>query len=106
MEKKSDSFDFGENLEKLILENYRSVAEFSRHINKNRKTVGEWLGKGGSFPSKPEDIKAISLALGISVHELMFGTHDENEPLCSLTEKIEVHTGVYEISIRKIKDKE
>lgn len=102
MEKDDDDFDFGMNLENLILKQYRSIAEFARQIGKNRKTVGEWLGKGGSFPSKPEDIKAISLALGISVHELMFGTLDQNEPLGSFLEKTEIHTGMYEITVKKV----
>jgi len=106
MEKDDDDFDFGVNLETLILKQYRSIAEFARQIGKNRKTVGEWLGRDGSFPSKPEDIKAISLALGISVHQLMFGTLDGNEPLGSLLEKTELHTGLYEITVKKVDVKE
>lgn len=99
---KKDDFDFGVNLEQLILEKFNSIASFAREIGKNRKTVGEWLGKDGRFPSKPEDIKAISLALGVSVHELMFGTLDGNEPLGSLLEKTEIHTGMYEITVKKV----
>lgn len=97
-----EDFDFGKNLEYLILKKYKSIASFAREIGKNPKTVQEWCGTGGRFPSKPEDIKLMAHALNLSLHELMFGTLDGNEPLGSLLEKTEIHSGLYEITVKKV----
>ena len=107
-----DDFDFGKNLERLILERFSSIASFARAINKNPKTVQEWCGQGGRFPSKPQDIKVISCALRISVHELWFGS-SENLSAFEIQDLIEsafkrtfVHTALYEISIKRVHLKE
>ncbi|MGB0453989.1 MAG: hypothetical protein ACPGJV_09770 [Bacteriovoracaceae bacterium] len=97
-----DDFDFGKNLEKLILANYSSIASFARDINLNAKTVQEWCGGGARFPSKPEYLRVMAEALRVTVHELMFGCLDKNEPLGSALEKTEIHTGLYEITIKKV----
>jgi NUMOD1 domain len=101
-----NNFDFGKNLEKLILTKFKSVAQFSKATGISSKTILGWLGPNGRFPSKPEYIKTMAQALNITVHELMFGHMDSQEPFSALLEKTEIHTGLYEISIKKVTRKD
>ena len=102
MKKKSDDFDFGENLQRKILSRYKSVSAFAKETGINKKTLEGWIGKGARFPSKPEYIKSMAEALDVSVHELLFGVMDNKEPFAAMLEKTEIHTGLYEISIKKV----
>lgn len=106
MKKKNEEFDFGENLESLVLKKFKSISAFAREAGINKKTLEGWIGRGARFPSKPEYIKQMADTLGISVHELMFGRKDEHESLASVFDKTEIHTALYEISIRKVSRKE
>lgn len=102
MKKKSEEFDFGENLEKIILKRFRSISAFAKETGINKKTLEGWMGKGARFPSRAEYIKSMADALDVSVHELLYGVMDTREPFVSLLEKTEIHTGLYEISIKKV----
>lgn len=106
MKKKSEEFDFGENLERMILKKFRSISAFAKKTEINKKTLEGWMGKGARFPSKAEYIKSMADALDVSVHELMFGRLDEREPLAAIFEKTEIHTGLYEISIKRVLKKD
>ena len=102
MKKINEEFDFGENLEQLILKKYKSIAAFAKEAAINKKTIEGWIGKGARFPSKPEYIKKMANALETSVHELLYGVVDNRDPFSSILEKTEIHTGLYEISIKKV----
>lgn len=102
MKKKSGEFDFGENLERMISKKYKSVSAFAKEVGINKKTLEGWVGKNARFPSKPEYIKSMAEALDVSVHELLYGYMDNKEPFAAMLEKTEIHTGLYEISIKKV----
>ncbi len=102
MKKKSEEFEFGENLELMIFKKFRSVSAFAKETGINKKTIEGWIGKGARVPSKPDYIKSMAEALDISVHELLYGVMDNREPFAALLEKTEIHTGLYEISIKKV----
>lgn len=102
MRNKSNNFDFGENLAKLIAAKFKSVALFAKVTGINKKTLEGWVGKGARFPSRPEYIKTMAEALDVSVHELLYGYIDNKESIASILEKTEIHTGLYEISIKKV----
>ncbi|MEN9487180.1 MAG: hypothetical protein RIR56_868 [Bacteroidota bacterium] len=103
---KSNDFDFGENLAILISKKYKSVAAFSKATGINVKTLEGWCGKNSRFPSRAEYIKKMADALDVSVHELMFGEPDNRESIATIFEKSEIHTGMYEITIKKVIKKE
>lgn len=102
MRNKNNSFDFGENLARLIASKFRSVSAFSKATGINKKTLEGWVGKGARFPSRPEYIKKMADSLDVSVHELMFGESESRDSIATIFEKSEIHTGLYEISIKKV----
>lgn len=106
MKKKSDGFNFGENLQGKILSKYKSVSAFAKETGINKKTLDGWLGPGARFPSKPEYIKSMAQALDLTVHELLFGSVDNRESLAEIFEKTEIFGGVFEISIKKVTKKD
>ena len=93
---------FGKTLEQLLKQSGLSGRQFAKEIGVNNKTVMSWLGDNGSFPSDPIVIKKISARFNISVHELLFGEPDPKSILGEILNKTEVHSGIYEISIKKI----
>ena len=94
---------FGKVLEKLLKDNGLSIRQFSQKIGVSPKTAQEWVGKEGRFPSSPDIIKKIADLFEVSVHELLFGETDPRELVNSLlNNKTEIHTGLYEITIKKV----
>jgi transcriptional regulator with XRE-family HTH domain len=93
---------FGEILERLLRQNNLSGRQFAKDVGINNKTVSSWIGEGGSFPSDPMVIKKIAIRFNISVHELLYGEPDPRSLLGELLNKTEMHTGLYEITIKKL----
>lgn len=93
---------FGKNLEILLKRQNLSVRKFASEIGANNKTVSSWIGSGGSFPSDPIILKKIAERFDVSIHELIYGEPDPKSIMADLLQKTEVHTGLYEISIKKV----
>lgn len=97
---------FGKNLETLINKKNMSIRQFAQAIDVSPKTAQEWVGKEGRFPSSPEIIKKIADLFEVTVHELLYGAPDPRELISSILEKTEIHTGLYEITVKKINIKD
>ena len=93
---------FGENLENLMTERRYTVSGLAKELKLPAKTVHEWIGKGGRMPRNPEVLKKLSKVFGVSVHYILFAEEDPKNSLNSLLESTEIHTGLYEISIKKV----
>ncbi len=96
--------EFGQRLEKLCKERGIAVNELARRISISSKTVHEWVGLSGRLPRNPEHIKALAQFFGVTVNFLLFG-EESHINLESLISKTEIHTGLYEISIRRVSPK-
>jgi transcriptional regulator with XRE-family HTH domain len=96
---------FGENLEKLMKERRFSVAALAKHLGVPAKTVHEWVGKGGRMPRDPEALKKIAEQLDVSIYFLLYGVEDPKSAFAQILEKTEIHTGLYEITIKKVNSK-
>lgn len=96
---------FGKTLESLIEKHNMSVRQFAQEIGVSPKTAQEWVGKEGRFPSNPESLKKIANLFDITIHELIYGEPDPREFLGAILEKTEIHTGLYEITVKKVKVK-
>lgn len=96
--------DFGTNLKRLMEEQRYSVADVAERIGTPTKTVTEWVSRG-RVPRSPEQLRALAELFKVSIHKLLFGVEDPNNALSMLLEKTEIHTGLYEISIRKVTPK-
>lgn len=96
---------FGENLEKLMSERRFSVSALAKHLAIPSKTVHEWVGKGGRMPRNPDVLKKIAMILDVSIHFLLYGDEDPKSSITQILEKSEIHTGLYEITIKKVNPK-
>jgi len=96
---------FGENLKEMMTKKRVGVTELAKAINEPVKTVQEWVGSGARTPRKLEKIKKVAEFFNVSTHFLLYGEEDPRSGIGILLEKTEIHTGLYEIVIRKVKEK-
>lgn len=97
--------NFGQILESLIEERSISIAALARKIDVNPKTLSEYVGDNGRFPSNPDVLLKLADFFKCSVHELLTGEPDPHGSLGALLDKTEIHTGLYEVSIKMINKK-
>ncbi|MEN0059634.1 MAG: helix-turn-helix transcriptional regulator [Bdellovibrio sp.] len=97
------SKSFGEVLKQLMSERNLSVSQLAKAINCPSKTVQEWLGPHGRVPRDLEVLKRLAQHFNCSTHSLLFGEEDPRGILGDILEKTEIHTGLYEITIKKVK---
>ena len=95
--------NFGEVLEGLIDSRGISIAALARKTDINPKTLSEYVGKDGRFPSSPDVLTKLAAFFRCSVHELLTGEPDPNSVIGSILEKAEIHTGLYEVTVKKVK---
>ena len=88
------SVKFASTLKFLMRQKGVTTAELSRAIEVPVKTIGDWLT--GRVPRDLDGVRRTAIFFGVSLHYLLF------DPVADLLEKTEVHTGLYEISIRKV----
>jgi transcriptional regulator with XRE-family HTH domain len=96
---------FGEILESLMKKRKLTIRALAAQLDISPKTVQEWIGKGGRMPRNPDIIKRLAKSFDISVHYLLFGEEDEIGSLKDIFESSEIHTGLYEITIKKVNKK-
>lgn len=96
---------FGQNIEELMTQKRYTVSTLAKELKVPAKTVHEWVGKNGRMPRNPDVIRKLSEILSVSLHFLMFGEEDPRNPLNQFLEKTEIHTGLYEITIKKVNPK-
>jgi transcriptional regulator with XRE-family HTH domain len=96
---------FGENLQDLMKKQRLSVQDLARDLGVPDKTVREWVGSGGRTPRNLESIKKLADYFKISTHFILFGEEDPKSSISSILEKTELHSGLYEITIKKVNPK-
>lgn len=88
------------NLQALIRARGITTVALSRAIGSSPKTIGEWLT--GRMPRDLNAIRKCAAYFDISVHKLLYGEEDPKYSLENLLASATIHTGVYQITIRKI----
>lgn len=96
---------FGEILERLMKQSKISVRTLATDLETSPKTVQEWIGKGGRMPRNPDALKKIAKHFDVSIHFLLFGEEDELNTIKDIFESSEIHSGLYEITIKKVNKK-
>ena len=94
--------EFGNNLRQLLKENKLSVKEFAEKLDMPIKTVTEWSAKG-RLPRDLNVIKKIASILNWSTHRVLFGEEDPKGLIEESLNNLEIHTGLYQISVKRIK---
>ena len=96
---------FGENLESLMREKRFSVSIIAKELKLPAKTIHEWVGKDGRMPRNPDVLKRLADVLNVTVYFLLYGEEDPRSPINDFLDKTEIHTGIYEITIKKVNSK-
>lgn len=94
--------EFGVTLEKLLKEHKMTISQLAKAVGVSPSSAQEWVGKAGRFPSRPKTLQKIAQTFGLTLHELLFGEPDPMSIVGQLLEKTEIHTGLYEISIKRV----
>jgi transcriptional regulator with XRE-family HTH domain len=95
--------DLDKTLKKLIRQRGTTTSALAKEIDVPAKTISDWLS--GRSPRDLDGVKRCAEALGVSVHYLLYGEEDQRNILDQILEKTEVHTGMYEVTIRKVTSK-
>lgn len=90
----------GPTLKELIEANRYSIKEISRSTNVPPSTIAEWLNNRS--PKNPEQTQKVAKYLGVSLHYLLFGVEDSEEPLHKLLTE-DVFSGTFEINIKRVR---
>lgn len=89
------------NLKKILEEKEISVSELAKKTGVPKSTILTWLA--GRTPDLIQ-LDKVTQFLGVSIDEIAFDRKRE-DILSQLFEKVEVHSGLYEISIKKVNKK-
>jgi transcriptional regulator with XRE-family HTH domain len=91
-----------ETLKALLKENGISLRELSKRSGVPVSTLSEW--SSNREPKSPIQTRRVAEALGVSMHYLLFGESDQQEPLAKLF-KEDVFNGTFEISVKRVRIK-
>lgn len=92
--------EFAKTLKKLIRSEGMTTAELAKEINVSPKTISDWLT--GRTPRDLDMVKKCAEFFDVSVHYLLYGEEDPKNAIGEILDRTEIHTGLYEITVRKV----
>lgn len=95
--------EFAKTLKTVLRQKAITTGELAKEINVSPKTISDWLT--GRTPRDLDAVKRCADHLKVSVHFLLYGQDDRTSLIEELLHKTEIHTGLYEISIKKVSPK-
>lgn len=95
--------EFAKTLKTILRQKAKTTGDLAKEINVSPKTINDWLT--GRTPRDLDAVRKCAEYLGVSVHFLLYGEDDRLNLIEQVLEKTEIHTGLYEISIRKVSSK-
>lgn len=93
------SIKIDSTLKSLLMQKRMTIKEIAKATGVSNSTLSEWLNNRS--PRNPEQIKKVAKYLGVSMHFLLFGEEDSEEPLSKLL-KEDVFSGTFEINIKRV----
>ncbi|MBH46588.1 MAG: hypothetical protein CME71_00295 [Halobacteriovorax sp.] len=87
-----------EILRKLLDEQGISIAELARKTDVPKSNINTWLQ--GSTPNI-EQVDKVARYFGVPLEYLAFG-REKQDPFEEFFERVEIHKGEYEISVKKL----
>lgn len=92
----------GKTLKKIMVDERFTLASISKATGVPKSTISEWLNNRAPNPSQ-----AVRVAnyLGVSLHFLLFGKDDSQEPIQKIL-KEDFFKGTFEITIKRVKVEE
>lgn len=90
----------GANLRKIIKDRRLTLKEISLATGVPSTTIAEWTNNRA--PKNPVQMKLVANFLEVSIHYLLFGEEDTQEPINKIL-KEDFFSGTFEINIRRVK---
>lgn len=94
--------NFGDILHGLMKRDRISGRSLAKEIDIPYKTLQEWLGPGARMPRDPDVLKKVSDFFNVSIHYLLFGEEDQRSIIGEILDKTEIHSGLYEITVKRV----
>ena len=85
-------------LRKLLDDRGLTIAELARKANVPKSNINSWLQ--GASPSL-DQVDKVARFLGVPIEYLAFG-REVRDPVEEFFERVEIHKGEYEISVKKL----
>lgn len=95
--------DFCKTLRTLIRQRGITTGGLAKEISVSPKTISDWLT--GRTPRDLDAVRRCADHFGVSVHFLLYGEEDKRNVISEILEKTELHTGLYEITVRKVRSR-
>jgi transcriptional regulator with XRE-family HTH domain len=89
-------------LKSLLKEHSMSLRELSKTSGVPVSTLSEW--SSNRSPKNSLQTKRVAEALGVTMHYLIFGEDDEQEPIQKIL-KEDFFSGTFEITVKRVKTK-
>lgn len=90
----------GKTLAKLIKEQDMTLKTLAQNTGVSASTLSEW--KSNRKPKDPTQLQKVASELGVTIHFLLFGVEDSQEPIQKIL-KEEFFTGTFEITLKRVK---
>lgn len=91
-----------QTMKQLLKERGITLRELSKRSGVPVSTLSEW--SSNREPKSPTQTRKVAQALGVSMHFLLFGEDDSQEPLQMLL-KEDLFQGTFEITVKKVRMK-
>ncbi|MES3036979.1 MAG: helix-turn-helix transcriptional regulator [Bdellovibrionota bacterium] len=98
----SDEIKIGKVLQLLLKQKNMSMRELAKVSGVPASNLTEW--SANRSPKNPVQIKKVAEALGVTMHFLLFGEDDNQEPIQKIL-KEDFFSGTFEITVKKVKVK-
>jgi len=96
------AIQIGKVLSQLLVNRRLTVKEVSIATGVPASTLVEW--KTNRSPRNLEQVREVARLLGVSMHFLLFGEEDRDEPLQRIL-KEDLFVGTFEITLRRVQIK-
>ncbi len=93
---------FGKNLRALLKQRNISARQLAKTTDIAVTSLNDWIDSDDKLPRDAIVIKKLASFFDISTHELLFGENDPKSFIGEILEKTEIHTGLYEITVKKV----
>ncbi len=90
----------GKVLKSIIDERRLTLKEISKATGVPSSTLGEWLAN--RTPKNPVQVLKVADFLGITLHYLLFGQEDREEPIAKIVRE-DFFQGTFEITVKRVK---
>lgn len=98
----SEEIKIGKVLQQLLKERNMSMRELAKASGVPASNLTEW--SANRSPKNPIQVKKVAEALGVTMHFLLFGEDDNQEPIQKIL-KENLFEGTFEISIKRVRIK-